>query len=174
MVCGCSAYRTGPSLRLIGRTRDVQAASYLFDLIRRQVERLAETGWAEAAGSRPESARGWKNAFRLGCVETINARLREQHQQTNEELARRAAAGVSVEGGGSARQALVVLDARAREVARLAAELRLRRSPPPRASSVPGLFEGRRAGHEIHLGGSTRAAIAPPATLLASGRKRKR
>lgn len=173
LVCGCSAYRTGANLRLIGRRRDVQAAAYLFDLIRLQVERLAEASWSQSNAPSVASPRAWKNAFRLGCVETINARLREQHHRSKEELARQAAAGESVHGGGSAKQALVVLDARAQDVARLAAELRLRRGPQPRLTSARGLHEGRRAGHAVDLGGGARAAIAAPRARLGTKARRQ-
>lgn len=82
-----TAYREYPAERgalfLYGRQGDMDTVLYLYDYLKREVERLAKQGSQGVAG---DHKKRWANAFRLGCVQTINQRLREAREASEQTL----------------------------------------------------------------------------------------
>ena len=151
VVCGanaCQCYTQGGTIKIVGRPSDAQTVRYLFALLHAAIDRLAER---DARGN----GRTWANNYRLGVVETVAARLAEQRKATRQE----AQVAAFQTGGESAivrvNQAIVKMDAdSAATAAWVKANLKLR-TVPVRASYDHGAREaGRRAGHEIALGGA--------------------
>lgn len=65
---------------LIGESHNLAVCEFLFGYLVREIERLADRGWARARlvyGGYVE-ARSWKHDFRRGAVATIDERLRER------------------------------------------------------------------------------------------------
>ncbi len=82
-VNGCIAY-TLPrgreqSLVLVGRSRDREAVRALWDWLVRRIEWLSAT---QGAGQ----PRQWHEAFRIGVVDAVAARLRDTNEQVQREL----------------------------------------------------------------------------------------
>lgn len=73
----CKLYMTGSNLCLVGRASDVGAVRYLFNWLEQQVEQLVQ-----------RDCRGcgfvYANNYRLGVVDTIDQKLREQKRHTEE------------------------------------------------------------------------------------------
>lgn len=83
-VNACRIYFRGGSIYLIGRTSDAQTVRYLFALLERATDELAEQHSGQG--------RTWLNNFRLGVVDTIGSRLREKIRETRETAKAEAAA----------------------------------------------------------------------------------
>lgn len=76
---GCRPYWSSGKVCLFGRLSAVQSASYTSQYLMREVERLCDRA---AVGEDGKSApRKWRNAFRIGCAETIAKRLREARRE---------------------------------------------------------------------------------------------
>lgn len=71
---GCRIWRQGGHLMIVGRPSDADAVRYLFGWLAGEVERLATENGAG-------KGRTWRNNFRLGVIDTILRKLREQHRQ---------------------------------------------------------------------------------------------
>lgn len=68
-------FQSRATLELIGRPSDVRTTRYVYDWLRHEVDRLAAK---ESKGM----GKTWSNNFRLGCVDTIERKLREQRDAT--------------------------------------------------------------------------------------------
>lgn len=80
----CKIWANGPTLMIVGRPSDAETVRYLYGWLSREVERLAtEQGMG--------MGRTWRNNFRLGVVDTISAKIRQQREDF-EQSARAAAA----------------------------------------------------------------------------------
>lgn len=71
----CRIYLQGGDIRLIGRASDASALRYLFAYLCRETDRLTDR---DAKGN----GKTWVNNFRLGVVDTISRKLREQQRET--------------------------------------------------------------------------------------------
>lgn len=71
----CKVICRGKDLCLIGRPSDVQVCRYTFSWLVAEIERLANR---DCLGC----GRNFFNNFRIGAVETINRRLKEQQEKT--------------------------------------------------------------------------------------------
>jgi hypothetical protein len=69
----CKIWAVGPNLMIVGRPSDAETVRYLYGWLSNEVERLA-TEQGQGKG------RTWRNNFRLGVVDTIARKLREQHE----------------------------------------------------------------------------------------------
>jgi hypothetical protein len=156
----CVAYWAGGgAMKLMGRPSDAETCRYMFAYLVNEIERLT------AANTRGEG-RTWKNNFRLGAVDAITAKLKEQRRQTRETFRREA-----LEKAGSDCTALVRVDT---ALARMEARLTETEDSYRKTFSCRKTFRsandnfnyngaareaGRKAGEGIVLGGRTRAAL---------------
>jgi hypothetical protein len=91
----CKAWRSGPSLHVIGRPSDASKVRTLFINVACEIERLA----GEGARERGNPGRTWVNNFRLGAVGAVSKRLREGRQKAVDGMRSEAA---TLDGGGIA------------------------------------------------------------------------
>jgi hypothetical protein len=126
---------------------------YLFSYLRAQVEHLT----AEAGRG---CGRVWRNNFKLGIVQTISERLKDQHE-TFEREARATAAAEGTTALVRVNTALAAMEAKTATVEAWTKEhMRL-------GTGRPSYFHedgharaaGRAAGHRVHLGGRARGAL---------------
>lgn len=137
-------WRKGPHLCLVGRPSDVMTTRYLFSYLSREIERLA-------AGACVGCGRTYWNNYRIGAVETIANRLRQQHRETVDALKREAANP----------HALMVIDTNlalavktkddARKLAYDLHKLRAGRSYSASNYNHSAREAGRRDGHRVSL-----------------------
>jgi hypothetical protein len=73
-VNGCRLWRDHGILHIVGRPSDVSAVRYLYGYLAHEVERLAKVNGSGCG-------RTWLNNYRLGCVDSINRMLHEQHSK---------------------------------------------------------------------------------------------
>lgn len=148
-VNGCTLYNAGGAIKIIGRPSDAATVRYMFAYIVNEVERL---GRRDCAGE----GLTYSNNFKLGCVDTIGARLQEQHQKFGEQA--KAEAGTAI---------VLVTAALAKVETRLAtADAFMRRAVPGlhKTHAAPTRYDhtarnaGRQAGREVQLNGG-RAAL---------------
>jgi len=76
---GVKVYKSGKSLKVIGRASDVQAVRYLFGFCLREIDRIAK---ARAAGN----GRTWANNFRIGCVDAIREAIKKEREAQREQM----------------------------------------------------------------------------------------
>lgn len=144
----CKIYYSGNEIALIGRPSDAETVRYLYGFLAREVERLT-TEQGQGMG------RTWRNNFRLGVVDTISRKVREQHAQFEKD-ARTAAKAENSTALVRVNQALARIEARRDAVEEwTTANLKLyahsggssRYNPSARQS-------GRKAGESIAVGGA--------------------
>lgn len=81
--------RSQAQMFLLGEPHNVAVCGFLYEYLRREIDRLADRGWRRASyvyGEHVE-ARAWKRDFRRGAVLTIGDRLRERGDRFAEESA---------------------------------------------------------------------------------------
>lgn len=142
----CKAYKNGSALCLIGRPSDVQTVRYLYSWMVREVERLAGR---DCAGC----GRTYFNNYRLGAVETICNRLYAAATQTVADVKKEA---VGERALMVVTQSLAVIERHKQEVEDYGTNvLKLRRGSSGRTNYHSGAREaGRKAGHEVSIGGA--------------------
>lgn len=153
----CRIYFFGPRIMLIGRASDAETVRYLYAWLVQEVDRLAE---ADGAGK----GRTWRNNFRHGVVDGINAQLKRQ-RQTFAETMRHEASG-NAHALVRVNQALARMNDRQCEVDAWMREhlnLAARRSSPINYDAA-ARDAGRQAGASIAIGKARRG--------LSSGTKR--
>jgi len=139
----CKCYYIGAQLNLIGRASDVGVTRYFFTYITAEIERLANSHCRGCGVT-------YFNNFRLGAVETVALRLRQQQQQTRETVkaeAKTTHALVLVQNS------LALLDQKAEQVEQWSrVNLNLTKGKASRSSYHEGARDaGRRAGHSVNL-----------------------
>jgi hypothetical protein len=149
-VNGCQIYRYKGSIELTGRKSDTDKVRYLYGYLINETNRLCDRD-GEGCG------RTWRNNYRIGVVDTIALRLREEHNkfknQAREQVSSDSVALVKVD------KALARIDAR-----RTDAEdwLDKNRNIRHRMTSAKGdelaRLLGRIAGQSITIG-NARAAL---------------
>lgn len=142
---GCKVYRTGGNLKIIGRHSDAETVRYLFAWLERETERLA----AEAGRGQGKT---WRDNFRIGVVEAIDAKLKAQHEAFAQQA--RSSAGTELM---RVNQALARVEQRTASVERWAkANTKLRSSGSYRQTQDPSArAAGREAGAGLNLGRRT-------------------
>lgn len=73
----CKIYLNTGTLKIIGCPSDAETLRYMYAWLAKEVDRLTDR---DGAGN----GKSWRNNFRLGVVDTIARRLREQHKETAE------------------------------------------------------------------------------------------
>lgn len=138
----CFVYYDDGQLKIVGGGSDADAVRYLYAFLKAETERLAAR---DAKGN----GRTWANNYRLGCIQTIQERLREQRKATIAEVKQETSAIVRID------QALARLESRTKAVEAYATKaFGLVSRGVARAGYDNGAREaGRRAAREIQLGG---------------------
>ena len=82
---GCQVYRSGPTLKIIGRASRVEEVRYLYTYCAQEVERITRR---RGHGN----GRTWANNFRLGCVDAIKSAIDRESTALRAELREKARA----------------------------------------------------------------------------------
>ena len=144
----CRIYLQGGQIALVGRPSDAAAVRYLYAYLSREVERLCEK---DGRGC----GRTWRNNYRLGVVDTISRKLREERERFKREAQK------AVE---SNTQALVRMNTALAKVEQrsiatadwVKANLKLRSYSGSSAAYNPNARNvGRKAGESIRVGGQS-------------------
>lgn len=143
-----SAYKSSTTLEIIGRASDVDGVRYLFSYLQNEVDRLTRSH-GKGCG------RVWCNNFRLGIVEAISTKLKEQEQKTRESLRQEAQANSSM-ALVRIDNALTRMDKERNELNQFVnSNLRLRTTQATTIRSDPSAREaGRQAGSKIVISGA--------------------
>lgn len=148
----------GKSIKIVGRPSDAETIRYLYQYLTREIERLASL---HAKGN----GKTWANNFRLGIVDEIGDRLREQREATVHAVKQETAntsALVRVD------QALAKMEKQAGAVADWMKEnLKLKKTYSQTRYDDSARMAGRRAGKSINLGSGR--AMTSGAKALGSG-----
>lgn len=149
---GARMYWHGPQVRMFGRQDAIRTASYLFQYLANEVNRLADEHWA-VIGFHADGSRAWKNAFRLGAATTIGNRL----DATRAEFEKAQAVEASTE------TALTLVRRDDLEVADKYKTFSggFRSARGPSFSSGEGFSRGRSAGESVALGGGRAIGSTP-------------
>lgn len=156
-------------IRCYGRESAVQTWSYTCRVLFNEVDRLCHAAWeregeeAELAG---QSARKWKNAFRIGAAVTVAGRLSEERKAkaTARATAKAAAAEGELRTAVKNGMALMLVEQDEAEVKTEYAKFEKREKMVAtaaigRVSSRSGLDAGREAGARININ-RNRAGLA--------------
>ena len=141
---GCQVYVHSGRLSIIGRPSDVDTVRYLYGYLTYEVNRLANQA-GKGCG------RVWNNNYRLGVVDTIKSKLREQSQKFKDEA--RQAVGSNSQALVRVDQALAKIDSRSKEAAAWGKlHLNLRSRSCGRSQADAGARNaGREAGKSITI-----------------------
>lgn len=143
----CRVYKSDGKLKIIGRASDAETIRYMYAYLVKEIERLTKR---DALGN----GRTYANNFRIGCVETIGKRLREQHNATIEAVKTEARAEVSNPNAiVRVEQSIVRIEQRAKSVdAWVEANFKLYKSSGGGGRHhSDARAAGRAAGHEVNL-----------------------
>jgi hypothetical protein len=158
--------RRRSSVQGFGRESAVQTWRYTCQYLWRTADELAESEWEKQG--RDHGARGWKNAFRVGCASRLAVRLEEKKSEAEKlrEEAKKAAMDAS-EARESLAMTLVEKD---HEEVNSAYKVRSKKfgtiSGIGSVSSYSGYEAGRDAGDRVSLGGGGRAGLASGRGML--------
>jgi hypothetical protein len=147
----------GSRIQIVGRPSDAETIRYLYQYLVNEIERLTKV---HAKGN----GKTWANNFRLGIVEEIGSRLREQREATVEQIKIESpSAIVRVD------QSLARLEAQSAQVKEWMKEnLKLRQTYARSSFDSSAREAGRRAGQSIQLGGGK--GLTSGARALGSGK----
>lgn len=76
---GVFIWKNGGAIMLVGKASDVQATRYLYAYCAREIDRLTKE---HCAGE----GKSYANNFRLGCIDTIAAKLKEERDALRKEI----------------------------------------------------------------------------------------
>jgi hypothetical protein len=138
----------GGFMYVVGRRENAAAVNEMFAYLVGEIGRIAITSYREYRRTHvcPEPSRDWGRAFRLGAVEAIGTRLRDQRAQDIDKLS----ASAPGPDGGVAIVRRLDLELR-EEVARRHPHLGTHRSRPTWLNSHSGYQAGRAAGERMTL-----------------------
>lgn len=155
---GCMIWRQRGDLKIIGRPTDAETVRYLFGWLEREVERLA-TDYGKGFG------KSWRDNFRLGVVETIAAKLAQQHQTFTEQTQ---AAAENPHALMRINQALASVADRTASVVRWQkANVKLRSGGAGHRTQYDATARelGRQAGRSIRISGATHSLVSGAKSL---------
>lgn len=140
----------GGRYAIIGQPHTIEVVRYLYDYLSREIDRLADRGWANYYGFE-SSPRRWKTAFRMGAVAVIANRLaRQRREQTAEAESR----------------ALILRDDAALQSAVAKYYPRLRKAPKVTIGSTDGYRAGAAAGRSMGINAGIGGGAQRPQGLL--------
>lgn len=147
-------------LMVVGRSGDVDGVRYMYLYLSREVDRLANRAWngRHEHARQLESARSWKNAFRLGAAVIIARRLREARDH--------AMNAARTAGDDQTARALVRVERDTDAVEQFMARLGTRKKPAPMVSAPNALGAGMAAAGSVDLGSDHRRLGRPVARLV--------
>ena len=138
----------GGFMYVVGRRENAAAVNEMFAYLVGEIGRIANASYRDhkRTHARPEPARDWARAFRLGAVEAIGTRLRDQRARDIEKVS------TSAPGpeGGAAIIRRLDLELR-EEVARRHPHLGTHRSRRTWLNSLSGYQAGQAAGQRMTL-----------------------
>lgn len=137
-------YVPGRAIYLVGRESDRQVAKYMFEYLRREVERLAESGWRTVGQAAGVHGGVWKRGFCIGAAQEIRARLYEK--TTPPRTAGKLPAAPVTETAMVLRNRLEDVSVWMKE------NLQLKTGHSNRTAPSSGYAEGRAAGKSVSLG----------------------
>lgn len=142
--------RNGFALAIVGRPSDAETVRYLYDWLRREVDRLTER---DGAGL----GKTWRNNFRFGVIDTIRTKLEETSAQTQSDVRAEAFA----HGGESAivrvNTAIAKIQERAKGTEAFVKGMKLTSTGSRNGSyDQSARNAGQIAGREISIGGAKR------------------
>ena len=143
--------RVTANIAIIGRKSDAEIVSYLFSYVVKEIDRLT---LSQGKGL----GKSWSNNFRLGCVDAISIKLKEQR----EALAKTMRAEVVNNSMALVRidNALAKLDHRGREVEQYVKKMRLKNSPSfVGRDDAHARAQGQRVGASINLNNRSTGSI---------------
>lgn len=154
-----------PSIRIVGRPSDAETIRYMYQYLVNEIERLTKV---HAKGN----GKTWANNFRLGIVDEIGDRLREQREETLEKM-KAETVGTST---GQTGMALVRLDKALATLEKQGADvqgwmdknMRLRKTYARVRTDYGAREAGRQAGKSIQFGGGK--GLTSGARQLGSGK----
>jgi hypothetical protein len=157
---GCVLYtdQTGDKTKyqVVGLKSVVQTVGYMFSYLSNEISRLADAAWAQEKGSSLHSARTWKNSFRLGAVNTVYKRLKEQQGHQEQKVAAMVQAAKAAPTASKS-TALALYKSDQERVADTYQELRkskrLRTKRSTYRHSASAYERGQAAGNSLGLGG---------------------
>lgn len=140
-------YLSGRNISIVGRPSDVETVRYIYTHLSREVERLATENGAGMG-------RTWRNNFRLGVVDAIKTKLRNQHAQFEHD-AREVAAAESSTALVRVNTALVTMSERTQAVDKwMKSNLKLHAgSASYSRHDASARDRGRKAGASLSVGG---------------------
>lgn len=149
------------TIEMVGRRSDTETVRYLFSMLTKEVDRLTRE-WGSGRG------RVWCNNFRLGVVEALQVKLREQGEATRTSIRKEAEAGEST-ALVRVNDAIAELDQRMRDVdSYIRQNLRLRTTHSNARSDMGAREAGRQAGAGINL--SSRGGLGAGRRALGAGK----
>lgn len=145
----CQAVSHGAGkVGIVGQRHNIEIATYLYEYLAREIDRLADVGWRDYTGW-AASSRVWKNDFRTGAVVAINQAL-DQQERTQE--------------AAPDTMALIVRNDRALAEATRRVYPHLRHTSR-KARAGDGYYAGHRAGQGIGINPGVRQGAASSGLL---------
>jgi hypothetical protein len=136
----CRIYWRGGTIQIVGASSNVATVRYLYAYFVREIDRLAK----RYAGN----GKSWMHAWRVGCAETISARLKAAREE-----ARNEARGEAVPGVGLARvnAGIAKLTAQDGAVVKYMEQIKLRKGKRPTINSHGGYYQGQLDGRTVNI-----------------------
>jgi hypothetical protein len=142
---------------VVGTTDDINATKYLYEYLRREVERLSD----EAETPEGENGRAWKNSFKIGAAAEVSSRIYKAKREREETL--KAAAGFVELSGGAPAQSTALAIVNKRDERAQAAVANVKGSWSRGGASRRDAYSaGRAAGASVSLGGRGRGIASAP------------
>ncbi len=159
--------------RVVGVKSVVQTIGYMFTYLAAEIDRLADEAWKVELNKKFQSARTWKNSFRLGAVNTIAGRLKAQRAEQDAQVEAMVAAAKEARAAGAAETVKTTALALYKtdqervqdEYKKISKAKGLRTSRSAyRRHSVSAYEKGQAAGSKVGLGGGK--GLGAPATQI--------
>ncbi len=145
----CRAYKSGPSIGIIGRPTDVQKVRYLYAVLLFEIERLTDSN-AKGMG------RSYRAEFRHGVVSAIGDKLREAKQKVAQDMREEAKIDANPNALVRIDNALERMGERDRAVDAWARQnMNFRSSSTSSRHNAEARAAGYSAGQSLNVGGRT-------------------
>lgn len=144
----CRIYWRGGSIQIVGTPSNVSTVRYLYAYFVREIERLAK----QYGGN----GRSWMHAWRVGCAETLSARLKAAREEARNDARREAQdATQTADQRGVAlvrvNSGIARLDGQDGAVVKYMERLKLRKGRHTVVNSHGGYFQGKADGQTVNI-----------------------